>query len=136
MTSSTVQLGTVQPGWLTVPSQVPPKAARPEDAAAADVLGTGGVVAGGCRADDGPGRPGVVEAAGAPGADAAGWVAARDTVAAGLRTAGACPRRCAAPAPGRAGPGSRAMPTDATATSTTTPAVQPSTAFLGRRGRA
>ena len=45
MSSWTSQLGAGHPGWLTVPLQVPAKAARPEGAE--DGAGAAGVVAGG-----------------------------------------------------------------------------------------
>jgi hypothetical protein len=51
MTSSMAQRGTLHPGWLTEPVQVPPKAARPEDTG-----GAGEALAVGTWDADGPGR--------------------------------------------------------------------------------
>src|ERR1022692_828060 len=138
MTSRIVQLVTVPPGWLTVPVQVPPKAARPEGGGAADELAATGDVADGwgvgepgCdRVAEGDGcGPGGDEVPGASWAAAAGCTRVRGPRADGPCAATACGLRCLMP--GRAVRGNKAIPTANAATSSRTTGRPPTNVILG-----
>src|ERR1019366_4964297 len=140
MSSWTSQLGTGHPGWLTVPLQVPAKAARPDGAGAEDGPGAAGVVAGGL---------GACECCGGRTEEPAGPGPERDVPVVPLLDVGrARGRRAGAAEPGAAtacgplrppgepsltGRDRKAMPAATAPTSTTSATAPPTKGFLGVR---
>src|ERR1022692_3065025 len=137
MSSWTSQLGAGHPGWLTVPLQVPAKAARPEGAGAEDGPGSAAFVAGDGACECCGGRPGEPAGTG-PEPDVPAVVPSLDVgCALALRVGAfepAAATACGPPCPpgesSLTGRDSRVMPAATAPTSTTSATAPPTRDFF------